>query len=200
MQSLKLNETPVRTSRNFGINNIKLENVSLPYEIGNFNNIKIINETSKIRVEQKVSDFKLTYGVGDVLEDLKSNQNLRIIIDSKYDKEIEIDFKFDKNNINLIENIEIIANENSKGTVILKYNSEDENIKSFHNGIIRVIAKGNSNVNVIVANLINDVSNNFISIENNCENDSNVNYTLIDFGGKNSITNYYSNLIRRKFK
>ena len=36
MQNLKLNETPVRTSRNFGINNIKLENVSLPYEIGSF--------------------------------------------------------------------------------------------------------------------------------------------------------------------
>ena len=27
MEKLKLNETPVRTSRNFNINNIKLENI-----------------------------------------------------------------------------------------------------------------------------------------------------------------------------
>ena len=27
MEILKLNDTPVRTSRNFGINNIKLENI-----------------------------------------------------------------------------------------------------------------------------------------------------------------------------
>ena len=33
MEKLKLNETPVRTSRNFLINNIKLENVVIPEKL-----------------------------------------------------------------------------------------------------------------------------------------------------------------------
>ena len=36
MDILKINETPVRTSRNFNINNIKLENVDIPKNIDNF--------------------------------------------------------------------------------------------------------------------------------------------------------------------
>ena len=45
---LKLNETPVRTARNFNINNIKLEDVIIPENIRSFENVDIINESSKI--------------------------------------------------------------------------------------------------------------------------------------------------------
>ena len=38
MEKLKLNETPVRTSRNFNINNIKLENIEIPEIIHEFKN------------------------------------------------------------------------------------------------------------------------------------------------------------------
>ena len=41
---LKLNETPVRTARNFNINNIKLEDVIIPENIRSFENVDIINE------------------------------------------------------------------------------------------------------------------------------------------------------------
>lgn len=41
---------------------------------------------------------------------------------------------------------------------------------------------------------MNTSSNNFLSIQNNVEENAKVTYWLIDFGGKNSITNYYSNL------
>ena len=42
--------------------------------------------------------------------------------------------------------------------------------------------------------MLNSSSNNFISIENTIEKTANINYYIVDFGGKNSITNYYSNL------
>ncbi len=41
---------------------------------------------------------------------------------------------------------------------------------------------------------MNTKSNNFLAIENNFEENAKVNYTIVDFGGKHSITNYYSNL------
>ena len=51
METLKLNETPLRTSRNFNINNIKLENVKIPKNVKEFNNLKIKNETDKIKID-----------------------------------------------------------------------------------------------------------------------------------------------------
>ena len=38
MNNIKLNETPVRTSRNFNINNIKIENLNMPKKVNEFKN------------------------------------------------------------------------------------------------------------------------------------------------------------------
>lgn len=196
MKSIIVNETPVRTSKNFLINNIKLDNVEIPKEIGKFNNIEIRNETLKTTVEERKSEINLSYGLGDVLTNSvinRSNKELVITIDSKKNKELELDFNFDKRNKNLIDNINIIANEDSRGTVIIKYKSNDKTI-NFHNGIIKLNAKKNSKVNIVVVNLLNSNSLNFISIQNEFEENAKLNYTIIDIGGNKSISNYYSNL------
>ncbi len=197
MESIKLNETPVRTSRNFNINNINLKDIKIPDNIGSFDSIYINSETSKTQVEKSSDNkYNLAYGLGNIFTNQvknNSNQRLKVQIDSKINKELQIDFKFDNKNSCLVDNIVINANENSKGTIIIKYLSE-ENKEYYHNGIIKLFAKKNSNINVIVVNLLNSNSNNFISIDNELGENANVNYTIIDFGGKNSISNYYSNL------
>lgn len=200
MEELKLNETPLRTARNYNINNIKLNNINIPDIIESFDNVLISQETEKDVIEFETSDISLKYGVGDVLlEQIKndSNKKIRININSKTNKKIEVKFKFDKENINLVENIEIIANENTKSNILIKYES-DCNLEFYHNGVIKLIAKENSEANVTILNLLNTFSNNFISIENEIEKNAKVEYCVIDFGGKNSITNYYSNLIGNK--
>ena len=194
---IKLNETPVRTSRNFNINNIKIENISIPTNIESFKNVEIIGQTPPIKLEEFEGNGNLTYGLGDFFTNQvkeKANQKLKLTIDSKINKEIEINFKFNEQDLILIDNIEIVANENSRATVIIKYETL-EDIEGFHNGIIRLVAKKDAQIYVILVNLMNETSNNFISIENELEANSKANYTIIDFGGKNSITNYYSNLI-----
>lgn len=197
---LKLNETPVRTSKNFNINNIKIEDVEIPEVIGEFNNVDIIRETENIEISSEIRNTDLTYGLDNYLTCLvndKSNCMLKINIEDNKDSKNYIDFKFDDENKDLFENIEIESKENSKSTIIIKYETENEE-KYLHNGIIKVIAKENSKLNVIIVNLMNMNSNNFIAIENTIEANAKVNYTIIDFGGKNSITNYYSNLIGEK--
>lgn len=197
MGALKLNETPVRTSRNFNINNIKLENVNIPEDIGSFKNIEITGETSKLKIETFKGDCQLAYGLGKFLTEQvrkKANKKLKLTIDSKINKELQMNFKFDKQNSILVDNIKIVANENSKATIIIKYES-NKDINGFHNGIIKVSAKKNSEINLIFVNLMSETSDNFISIENKLESNAKVKYTIIDFGGKNSITNYYSNLL-----
>lgn len=194
MNNLKINETPARTSRNFNINNIKLENIEIPENITTFENVTITGENPII--ENNTSNINLVYGLGEVLISqvkTQSNQKLKLTIDSKVNKETQIEFQFDDENLALLEDIEIVAKEDTNSTIIIKYLSDDK-VQAYHNGILRVNAKENSNINIIIVNLMNSNSNNFMSIENNFEENAKINYTIVDFGGKHSITNYYSNL------
>ncbi len=195
---IKLNETPVRTSRNFNINNIKLENVNIPEKIGSFENIEVTGKSDNIKLENNIDKCNLKYGLGEELTNQvnqNANQNLKVTIDSKKNKEMQISFKFDSNNSTLVDNIQIIANESAKATIIIKYQDVNKDLKSFHNGIIRVLAKESSNINIILVNLMNTSSKKFIAIENILEKNAKVNYCIVDFGGQNSITNLYSNLV-----
>ena len=202
MENLKLNETPVRTARNFRINNMKLENIEVPEVITSFENVTIIGDTSKINIEQNADNTNtdLVYGLSKELTNQAkhgANQKIKLNINNTQNKkektEAEIDFKFDDENAALIDNIEITANENTKSTVIIKYTSNQEN-ESYHNGIIKSKAEKNAELNIILVNLMNTKSNNFLAIENEFEENAKINYTIVDFGGKHSITNYYSNL------
>lgn len=197
MSILKINETPVRTSRNFNINNVKLEDIQIPENLKEFKGTTIVQNNSNIKLSSNIEKYDITYGLGDfftnqVLE--KANKNINIEIDGSDEKNINIDNILSSDNLNLIDNVKILANENSKATIVIKYKS-DKNIEFFHNGIIKIIAKNNSNINVIIVNLLSETSNNFLSIDVELEESSKIKATIIDFGGKNSITNYYSNLI-----
>lgn len=189
MEMLKLNETPVRTSRNYKINNIKLENVELPTNIKAFTSTEIIGIKE---IDTNVSNIDLVYGTGKILEENINNYaNSKIKIENT-SEDIQINYNFDAENTQLINNLEIIAEKNLN--IIIKYESKTEK-ECFHNGVIRLLAKENANVNITIVNLLNNSSNNFDSIENVLQENANVNYTIIDIGAKNSVSNYYSNLM-----
>ena len=191
MEKLKVNDTPVRTARNFKINNIEVE-LEIPEKIAEFKNVEIINEKSTI--DSEVSNLPLTYGNGKILEELNyetANSKIRIQTSSKKEN-IKIRYNFDNDNLNLINQIEIIATGDTN--VIIEYKSQTTQ-KCLHNGIIRTIADENAKLNVTIVNLLNEESDNFEAIENKLEKNSKVNYTIIDIGGKTSVSNYYSNVI-----
>ena len=197
MSNIELNETPVRTSKSFRINNIKIEDFELPKKIEEFKNVKVSEMGSKITISSDVYKAELKYGLNDILTNQVNNETnykANIIVDCKTHKEVEIDFKLDKTNPNLVENIEITANEDTKSTIILKYETA-EDVKAYHNAVIRAKAKKNAVLNVIIVNLMNELSNNFMAIQNEFEEDAKISYCIIDFGGKNSVTNYYSNIL-----
>ncbi len=191
MEKLKVNDTPVRTARNFKINNIEVE-LEIPEKIAEFKNVEIISDKSTI--DGEVSNTPLTYGTGRILEELNyetANSKIRIQTSNKKEN-IKIRYNFDDNNLNLINQIEIIANGDTN--VIIEYKSQTTQ-KCLHNGIIRTIVNENAKLNVTIVNLLNENSNNFEAIENRLEKNSKVNYTIIDIGGKTSVSNYYSNII-----
>lgn len=177
---MELNNTPVRTSRNFNINNIKID-VKIPEDIKKFKNMQIPEDATVLK-----EDLSLKYGIG--LDYIEANSKIKINLENKEEKII---CNFDKENQNLID--QILINAKGKSTITIEYKSLGEE-KHFHNGVLKVIADENAEVNVNIINLLNEKSDNFQAIESILNKNAKVNYTIIDIGGKSSITNYYSNL------
>jgi len=193
---LTLNETPIRTAKNYAINNIKLENIEIPENIQEFNGLKFLGDIDEFEILEmnKFTEFK--YGNGEFLENQikdKSNKTIAINVTNTNNKELQLAYEFSEDNKNLIENIEIDLKEKSNSNIILKYKSID-NANAYHNSKIKVIANKEAKANIIILNMLNNKSNNFVAIENALEENADVKYSIIDFGGKNSITNYYANL------
>lgn len=196
MENLIVNETPIRTSKNYEINHIKLENIEMPKEISNFDGMQIIGDVEQFVISADNIESEIKYGNGEILEEQikkKANKNIQIKVQGDSKKEIELDFCFSEKNKELIDNILIHVEEQAEGTIILKYETKD-NLKYYHNGQVKLIAKKGSKVNVIILNLLNNQSHHFLAVENIVEEQADVRYTVIDLGGKNSITNYYTNL------
>ena len=188
--SIKVNETPVRTSRNFLINNLKLDDVNIPENSKEFENIEIKKQKSKVTKNIKIK--KLTYGNGKILEsNVFENANNKIKIETE-NENIFINYNFNDKNLDLINQIEIEGIKDAN--IFIQYKSDTEK-KCFHNGIIKTIAKKDCKLNIVIVNLLNNKSENFESIENELHENSKVNYTIIDLGGKTSVSNYYSNIL-----
>lgn len=199
MGELKLNETPVRTARNFNINNIKLKDIKYIVDLKKFNGTKISGLGENVKLDNNISPYSLKYGVSkDLEEEVRKKANNRIKLEIENKAQIEIKNEFDKDNLDLVQDIEIIAKEKSISNIVIKYEGEDKENKYYHNGVLRVFAKANAKINITVVNLLNTKSENFLSLENELGENAEVNYCFIDFGGKNSITNYVANLSRKK--
>ena len=90
-----LNETPRRTSKSFGINNIKIENFELP-ELKDFSNVNIETE---VNIENTVHEFKPKFSIGEVLVNQikdQANKKLYINIDKDIKKPIVIEIPFEE--------------------------------------------------------------------------------------------------------
>ena len=241
-----LNETPVRTSKNFKANDIEIEEFEVPKINDKFLNRTIyinsekktllVNESfedserlndlyedSKILVSEITkSDFNFKYGTHEEL--IKecidnSNQPLRVVgKEESNGSEANIEFLFDDDNKSLQDKIEIYAEKNASINVIINYipkslneeylsldsNDNEERNKIidlsksneyfYHNGLIKICGLENSEINVTIVNLLNNTSDNFLSIDTKLLENAKLNITIVDFGGKHSVTNYFCDL------
>ncbi len=196
MKDLRLNETPLRTSVNFGINDIVIKDIEIPQISGIFQNLQIENDSKNIKIYQNsnFNESNFVYSIGKEIEDINNNSKVEIVLNENQIKEqVKLNYLLDDNNNTLVDSIKIDAKANSKGTIILKYDSLEKN-QCFVNTKLRIIAEEKSSVQVIILNMINDSSNNFLAIESELAKEANLNVIIIDFGGKTSVSNYYSKL------
>lgn len=203
---LNINKAPVRTKSWVGVNALTLKEYS-GLELKAFNNSNVstidgvtIKKLNSYR-DEKLSK-ELLYGVGEELtKEADENYNEGYIIKLEKDVELKkpvvIKYGLDAKNNTLVDNLNIIAEAGSKGTVIIEYKSED-NSEGYHNGLYRIVADKNSEVKVIEVNLLNNKTAHFLGISAEVHDEGKVDYVSIGFGGKYSVTNYHGDLSGKK--
>ena len=167
-----LNETPVRTSNNFRINDITLD---LNIEE------KELSELNVKGVEYKSS---LKEGFNSKIN-LHHTKYICLDIDVLKDSDIEISSYLETNY--LVDQININLKENTSSNISVRYGGE-----GFHSLKLCINASKNSNGNITVMNLLSKDSMSFISFENSIDESSNIDINFIDLGGKVKVSNYYS--------
>ena len=128
MQTHFLNETTVRTSVNYGINNIKVE-FDLPDENKQktFENFSIsTDEIDKmnIKISDEGNEKEFSSKIG-----LSFKKYKKIVIDIPDNTEIKntvlLDFLFNEDNNYLVDNIKINIGKNAKANFIIHYYSDN---------------------------------------------------------------------------
>ena len=194
---MKINDTPVRTSRNFRINNLKLENIQIPSNLDTFKNVEII--TQKAEISNNVRKYKLEYGNGEILEENVQNEANSVlnIKTSRKGEKVTIIYTFTDEETILVNNIEINTYKDADITIVYKSKTDKP---CFHNSVIRLNTSPEDKVNVNIVNMLNNNSMHFESMESSLEDNTNLKYTIIDLGGKVSATNYFADIIGKEAK
>ena len=166
-----LNETPVRTSNNFRINDLTIDLDINEKELSKLN-VKGIeyNESIKDNFNSKINLKHNKYRCLDL--DVKDN-------DIEITSELETNYLVDQINLNL----------NNNSNILIKYTGN-----GFHNLKLCINANKNSISNITVLNLLSKDSISLISFENNIDEAANIDINFIDLGGKVKVSNYYSTL------
>ena len=171
-----LNETPVRTSNNFRINDITLDLNIAEKKLSKIN-VKGVeyNNSIKSNFNSKINLHHTKYNCLDI--DISKDSDIEITSD------LETNYLVDQININL--------KENTDSNIILRYGGE-----GYHNLKLRINASKYSKSNITVINILSKDSTSLIAFENSIDELSNVNINYIDLGGKVRLSNYYSVLER----
>lgn len=178
-----LNETPIKTTKGFNVNNIKLD-LDLP-NITSFHDYEMKN-TSNIQIEESVlTNYSNRIGIS---HNLCKNINIKVTDDLS--ENLIINYKFDHND-NLVDNIDIDVNENRKSTIIINYESITNN-QNYHNGNINVNLSDKSSLELVVINNLNKSSINMISSTIKCNTSSKIKVTLLDLKGSIRLYNFES--------
>ena len=177
-----LNETPLKTTNNFRINNIT---VDLDIKETDFNDYTFSTEKDLIINKEIKHGFNSKIG-------LERDKYLYVDITPKkrIDDLLIINYTFDSNNyltshinINLDYDLNTIIC--FRGTGFLNFN-------------LTVNSKENINSNISIVNLTTDESTSLVAIENSVNTNSNIITNYIDLRGKLRISNYYSDLNKEK--
>ncbi|MFC0903536.1 Fe-S cluster assembly protein SufD [Clostridium sp. MT-14] len=210
-KEFRLNQAYVPTWKHLGLNNFHLDNYKFPeieaYDAGYMDfkaedfegvTLKFMQEIDGENLAQ-YSSFKDATSVSKDFVRLGENGfNSGIFVKVPENKilnsPIRLNFNLNEHNPTVIDHNIIVAESNSKITLVVDYCTENKDIDAFHNGLTKVFAKSGSVVDVIKVQRMNDKSTHFDSNMAQVENGAKVNWITVEMGSHINVTNYNSDL------
>lgn len=176
---IKVNETPLRTSVNYGINDLSIDEKILdvtPTKI----NYTLDNDKVTVLPFRSLTLKRTISSLLDSQSQDMSNLDFNIVLDKNLDDTLIIEPSKAKT---LISNINIVVKEDISAKVIIKL---DESI-TYNNLKLKVTAKKGSNLELAIVCDID--GENFINYEADLEENANLNTFVFDFCKKLSVQN-----------
>lgn len=189
---IKINQTPYPTSKNYGINDIEIDEKIFEVNSPNFFGFQTKND-SEIKIFDDFSkNNQIQSGFLDQNIEKKCNFSKCIEIETDTTSPAVFTFSFDEKNQNLIERTNIKVLEGVKAQVVLKFVGHT---KSLHNGHINLICEDDSKVEISVLFDMGQESRNFASFDVFAKENADIDFYLADFSGKLSVQNFHSHLV-----
>ena len=204
---IKINSSPRRTSENFGMNDLVIEELDIKSENEKnkenkeflkykFKGNKVISLNKIERKEKEKINKTLKYGNGKELlnQNIKNtNFTYEIVIDgkSKISEYAILDLNIEETS--LIDNLTIKTTENSVGYLVIRLNGKRLE-KWYHNGVIKTEIAKYSKLKLVYINNLSTKTNNYISFENKVDEEGRLDNIFIDLGGNINSLNYYTSL------
>lgn len=182
---MKINETFVRTSENYGINSF-----DVPIATFKKQNKEFCGFSTNFNGKIKYCKSDTSSLCKEANEQLKSpNVSLEIEINKQLEP-LKLNFDF-SNDDYLVDKIKLKINEGISADIVLNYTALR---KVYHNGFVSIECGKNAKVNFVVLNDMGKDSESYLTFENSVKESSELKFTMIDFSGKYSVTKYVSNI------
>lgn len=181
---INIDQTPVYTCKNYGINNFAIDETLLAVKTTPYTNCKTNVESLKELKQLPQNSFSKEL---DNLTKQKNNFAKKIDI-GKTNQQKEMIFDFEQN---LVDVIEINIEKNIQSKIIIKYVSL-KNV--FHSATIKLNIGQNAKLDLIIFCDVQNVNANFLSMQINCDTNSQTLLHLFDFSADLTAHNVISNL------
>ena len=188
---IEINNSPYRTSQNYVVNGVFVDENDIKANISNFDGF-----SQKTASECKfLSDFdtKTTQIIAEKLEkQIENEANFKKQIEISDSNFYEFDFDLDKGDF--VGGIKFLVKSGVKSQIVLKFHSTK---KSYANHTIKFVCEKDSSLDVAVVFDFEKKSSCFVCFDCKTEENAKLNVFVADFGCKNSIQNFYSKIIGR---
>ncbi len=187
---IKINKSPVLTSKNYGINFTNINQEDICNNIKNFNDYKITNKNVvKESNIDKVVTQNLLGKVFDAQSKQYNNSAKKYTFSKSNAQPLVIDFNLSSA---LVDDLEINVEKNVHAKAVLKYLS---NQKAYHNGLLKINLKDNAVLDIYTIYAFDNATNNFVNIQSNQKEYSKLNIFVFDCGCKNTVQNICANIV-----
>ncbi len=184
-----INETPVRTSKNFGINEYT-KPIVFPNTIKYNGKISIDLDNVSQKEIKKINDIK--YGIGGKVRDFYQANINQMFSFYNYEDNAKLTIKNEIEKDNTLcdyINIETKKNTSMIGTIFYSSKTQCD-----HFGYLNISLNEGSNLDLVMITDIGDDSNSYLTIQANTKDNANLKIIFVDFSGNTSVNSLYTDI------